>query len=221
MSTSTKTGASPPARKRRRKRPKSTAGSILELAVIVGVALGLALAIQALIVKPYRIPSGSMLPTLHVGQRVLVNRIGMDLGDPHVGQIVVFHPPRDAEQEVCGPAPHVIKVGGAACAQPEPFRSDVNFIKRIVGGPGDVISIVEGHVTRNGKREKDSYIKQCGSSPECNFPTPTKIPAGHWFMMGDNRGESDDSRFWGPVPTGWIIGAAIFTYWPLDRIGIL
>ena len=57
-------------------------------------------------------------------------------------------------------------------------------------------------------------------SPECNFPTPIKIPAGHWFMMGDNRGESDDSRFWGPVPTGWIIGEAFATYWPPDRIGI-
>ena len=68
-------------------------------------------------------------------------------------------------------------------------------------------------------REKDSYIRACGASPECNFPTPIKIPAGHWFMMGDNRGESDDSRFWGPVPTGWIIGEAFATYWPPDRIG--
>jgi signal peptidase I len=207
--------------KSRKKRSKSTTASIVELVVIIVVALGLALGIQAWIVKPYRIPSGSMLPTLSVGQRVLVNRIGMDFSDPHVGEIAVFHPPRDAEQEVCGPVAHVIKLGGAACSQPEPVRSGVNFIKRIVGGPGDTISIVEGHVIRNGKREKDSYIRQCGSSPECNFPTPIKIPAGHWFMMGDNRGESDDSRFWGPVPTGWIIGAAIATYWPPDRIGIL
>jgi signal peptidase I len=152
---------------------------------------------------------------------VLVNRIGMDFSDPHVGEIAVFHPPKDAEQEVCGPTPHVIKLGGGACSQPEPEKSSVNFIKRIVAGPGDVISIVEGHVVRNGKREHDSYIRPCGASPECNFPTPIKIPAGHWFMMGDNRGESDDSRFWGPVPTGWIIGGAIATYWPPDRIGIL
>ncbi len=203
------------------KKRKSTTASVVELVLIIAVALGLALGIQAWIVKPYRIPSGSMEPTLSVGQRVLVDRIGNAISGPHVGEITVFHPPRDAQQEVCGPVPHVIKLGGAACSQPEPWKSNVNFIKRIVAGPGDVISIVEGHVIRNGKREKDSYTRACGSSPECNFPTPIKIPAGHWFMMGDNRGESDDSRFWGPVPTGWIIGGAFATYWPPDRIGFL
>jgi signal peptidase I len=207
--------------KRRAKRSKSTVGSIVELVVIVLVALGLALAIQAWVVKPYRIPSGSMEPTLAIGQRVLVNRIGMHFGKPHVGEIAVFHPPRDAEQQVCGPQPHTIRIGGAACAEPESEKSGVNFIKRIVGGPGDTLSIVEGHVIRNGKRESDSYIRPCPGVSECNFPTPIKVPAGHWFMMGDNRGESDDSRFWGPVPTGWIIGGAFATYWPPDRIGIL
>jgi signal peptidase I len=204
-----------------RKRSKTTASSVIELAVIVAIALGLALAIQAWIVKPYRIPSGSMEPTLKIGQRVLVDRIGMHFGDPHVGEIAVFHPPKDAQQEVCGPVPHVIRPGAAACSQPEPQSSGVNFIKRIVAGPGDVISIVEGHVIRNGKREPDHYIRTCPGVPECNFPTPIRVPAGHWFMMGDNRGESDDSRFWGPVPTGWIIGGAFATYWPPDRIGIL
>ena len=83
--------------------PKSRTNSIVELIVIVLVAIGLALAIQAFIVKPYRIPSGSMEPTLKIGQRVLVNRIGMHFNEPHVGEIVVFHPPKDAEQQVCGP----------------------------------------------------------------------------------------------------------------------
>ncbi len=82
-----------------------------------------------------------------------------------------------------------------------------------------MISIHEGHVIRNGHAEKDSYIRQCEGSAECSFPVPIRIPAGHWFMMGDNRGESDDSRFWGPVPTSWIIGEAFATYWPPDRIG--
>jgi signal peptidase I len=204
-----------------RSRSRTTTGWLIELGVIIAVAVGLALAIQAWVVKPYRIPSGSMEPTLAIGQRVLVDRIGMHFGDPHVGEIAVFHPPRDAQQQVCGPVPHVIKPGGAACAEPEPGDSGVNFIKRIVAGPADVISIVEGHVIRNGKREKDSYIRPCAAAPECNFPTPIRIPAGHWFMMGDNRGESDDSRFWGPVPTGWIVGGAFATYWPIDRIGIL
>ena len=99
----------------------------------------------------------------------------------------------------------------------------MNFIKRIVAGPGDTLSIVEGHAIVNGKREADSYIKPCAvpSAPICNFPKPIKVPPGHWFMMGDNRGESDDSRFWGPVPTSWIVGEAFATYWPPDRIGFL
>jgi len=208
------------------KRRASRRGSIVELIVILAVAVGLALAIQALVVKPYRIPSGSMEPTLAIGQRVLVNRIGMDFGDPHVGEIAVFHPPLSAEQQLCGPQPHAVSTGGAACDQPVPQESSVNFIKRIVAGPGDEIYVSEGHVYRKaaGKssfvREQDSYIKACGASSECNFTTPIKIPAGHWFMMGDNRGDSDDSRFWGPVPTGWIIGQAILTYWPPDRIGV-
>ncbi len=121
------------------------------------------------------------------------------------------------------PGAHVVDFSqGAACNEPvNRPESSVNFIKRIVAGPGDVISIVEGHVIRNGVREKDSYIRACGASQECNLPKPIRIPAGHWFMMGDNRGESDDSRFWGPVSTSWIIGGAFLTYWPPDRIGIL
>jgi len=210
-----------------RKRSKSTVAAIVELVVIIAIALGLALGIQQWIIKPYRIPSGSMEPTLAINQRVLVNRIGMDFSDPHVGEIAVFHPPEGAEQEECGPTPHVIKLGEAPCAEPVPKESSVNFIKRVVAGPGDEIYIKEGHVFRKaaGKsqfvREHDSYIRACGESPECSFPKPIKIPPGHWFMMGDNRGESDDSRFWGPVPTGWVIGAAIATYWPPDRIGSL
>jgi signal peptidase I len=201
--------------------PKPKLNSIVELVVIVLVAIGLALAIQAFIVKPYRIPSGSMEPTLKVGQRVLVDRLATHFSGPKVGEIVVFHPPKEAEQEVCGPTPHMVTPGGAPCSQPEPEEASVNFIKRIVAGPGDTLYVKEGHAYVNGKRENDPYIRPCGSGSECNFPVPIKIPAGHWFMMGDNRGESDDSRFWGPVPTAWIIGQAFATYWPPDRIGSL
>ncbi len=197
---------------------KSTVNSLVELLGIVVVALLLALGIQAFIVKPYRIPSSSMEPTLTIGQRVLVDRIGGHFSSPHVGEIAVFHPPKDAPIEVCG-APHAAT---AACDTPETAESSENFIKRIVAGPGDVISIINGHVIRNGVREKDSYINPCPpATPACNLPTQIKIPPGMWFMMGDNRGESDDSRFWGPVPTKWIIGDAFATYWPPDRIGLL
>ena len=197
---------------------KSTVNSLIELVGIVVVALLLALGIQAFIVKPYRIPSSSMEPTLTIGQRVLVDRIGTHFGSPHIGEIAVFHPPKDAESEVCG-QPHVQT---AACDLPETAESSENFIKRVVAGPGDVISIVNGHVIRNGVQEKDSYIAPCAPGIQaCNLPTKIKIPPGMWFMMGDNRGESDDSRFWGPVPTKWIIGDAFATYWPPDRIGLL
>ena len=209
------------------KHAKSTTSSIVELVVIVLVALGLALGIQAWIVKPYRIPSGSMEPTLAVGQRVLVDRIGTHFSKPHVGEITVFHPPEGAQQGQCGPVPHTVKPGGAPCSEPVPKEdAGTNFIKRIVAGPGDEIYIKEGHVYRKAAttgafvREHDSYIRECGAGPECSFPTPIAIPAGHWFMMGDNRGESDDSRFWGPVPDAWIIGEAFATYWPPDRIGV-
>jgi signal peptidase I len=202
------------------KRTKSTTSSLIELVVIVAGAVGLAFGIQAVLIKPYRIPSGSMEPTLAIGQRVLVNRIGMHFGKPHVGEIAVFHPPEGAQQGVCG-TPGRGRGAQSACSLAQPQEASVNFIKRIVGGPGDEISIREGHVIRNGKPEKDSYIRPCAvpSSPECNFPTPIRIPPDHWFMMGDNRGESDDSRFWGPVPTKWIVGGAFATYWPLKRIG--
>jgi signal peptidase I len=108
-----------------------------------------------------------------------------------------------------------------ACDMPTPRASSQTFIKRVVAGPGDTIRIIDGKVWRNGQQEKAPYALQCGGGPSCNFPTPIKIPPGDYFMMGDNRGASDDSRFWGPVPDKWIIGVAFFTYWPPDRIGFL
>ncbi len=195
---------------------------LIELVVTVAVAVVLALLIQAFIVKPYKIPSSSMEPTLDIGQRVLTNRLA---GNPSVGDVVVFHPPHgaDFDDPVCGD-PNQGGQGGPdaqACDQPTAQESSQTFIKRVVGVPGDTIQIVDGHVIRNGVREKDSYISQCGDLPSCNFGKPIKIPPGDYFMMGDNRGGSDDSRFWGPVPSKWLIGTAFFTYWPPDRVGAL
>ena len=198
---------------------KSALKSVIELVVTVAVAIGIAFLVQAFIVKPYRIPSGSMEPTLIIGQRILANRM---INHPSVGDVVVFHPPAGADPDdaVCGNQDQGTG-HSQACDKGTPSESSQTFIKRVVAGPGDTISIINGHVIRNGVREKDSYAYQCGTGPDCNFRTPIKIPPGDYFMMGDNRGESDDSRFWGPVPDSWIIGVAFFTYWPPDRIGTL
>jgi signal peptidase I len=194
-------------------------GSFVELVTIIVVAIGLALLIQAFLVKPYRIPSASMEPTLDIGQRVLVNRLGNRFGDPSVGDVIVFHPPAGAESgsgEQCGAQPPQ----GQVCVKETPAEADTTFVKRVVAGPGDRIRVQAGHVFRNGKRLNEPYAQPCAGGG-CDFPREVRIPAGHWFMMGDNRGDSDDSRFWGPVPRDWIIGKAFATYWPPKRIGLL
>ena len=159
-----------------------------------------------------------MIPTLEVGQRVLVNRIGNTFNDPKVGEIVVFHPPAGADSETCGAKQ---RSPTRRARRPTPQKASSNFIKRIVAGPGDTISISGGHVVLNGKLQKEPFIAPCGDGAGCNLPRAITIPPDHYFMMGDNRGESDDSRFWGPVPRKWIIGGAFATYWPPKRIGIL
>jgi len=196
---------------------KSASGSLLELVLIVAVALGLALGIQAFLIKPYRIPSESMVPTLEVGQRVLVNRIGQRIKEPEVGEVVVFHPPEGANENRCG-AP---RRDEEPCRRPTAQKADVNFIKRVVAGPGDRLSIRNGGVVLNGEPQREPFTRDCGGGPDCTYPREIRIPAGHYFMMGDNRGASDDSRFWGPVPERWIIGDAFGTYWPPRKIGLL
>ncbi|MDX6633117.1 MAG: signal peptidase [Solirubrobacterales bacterium] len=205
-------------------KPKTGVGAVAELLVIVALALGLALGIQAFLIKPYQIPSQSMEPTLDVGQRVLVNRFGYHFGSPSVGDIVVFHPPQGADRgnecgtQIKGREPVEV---GSPCPLPTRQEGTVNFIKRIVAGPGDTLAVKDGHPVVNGRQATESFILPCRGGTECNLPRPIKIPAGHYFMMGDNRGQSDDSRFWGPVPRRWIVGKAFLTYWPLKRIGFL
>jgi signal peptidase I len=196
---------------------KSTSGSLIELVTIVAVALGLALLIQAFLVKPFRIPSQSMEPTLDIGQRVLVDRVSIRFSDPHRGDVLVFKPPKGADVNTCG----VSHPGDQACPRPTSQRSDTNFIKRVVAVGGDSVTIIRGRVYLNGKRQDEPFIRPDAECGICNLQRPIKIPKGHYFMMGDNRGESADSREWGPVPKKWIIGNAFFTYWPPKRIGTL
>ena len=204
---------------RRRPRLKDLpGGQITELIVIVATALIIALGIQWLLIKPYRIPSGSMEPTLDVGQRVLVNRLSHRLGsDPSVGDIITFHPPAGADQlqPVCG-AP---RADGQPCPRPTPQQSKQTFIKRVVGVGGDRIAVRDGHVIRNGRATREPFTNPCAGGQGCDMPRAVTVPRGYVFLMGDNRGASDDSRFWGPVPDKWVIGEAFATYWPPKRIG--
>ena len=210
----------------RGEKQKSSTNSAIEFVVIIAVALGLAVGIQAFLVKPFRIPSPSMVPTLKVGQRVLVNRLGPHFGDPSRGDIVVFKPPAGADDQICEIASE--PDDGHPCEKPTPDQSKNNFIKRVVGLPGDWIKVANNHAyiskTEAGpfKQLKEPFIaKDTPCVQLCNLRKPIRVPAGHFFMMGDNRGESDDSRDWGPVPKKWIIGRAFFTYWPPNRIGTL
>jgi signal peptidase I len=190
--------------------------SLVELVMIVAVALGLALGIQAFLVKPFRIPSESMVPTLEIGQRVLVDRVSFRFGEPDRGDIVVFKPPA-GQPGTCG----VEHPSDQPCPRGTPERDDTNFIKRVVGVPGDRLKVLEGHVYIDGERQDEPFARidpECGP---CNLPREITIPEDQYYMMGDNRGASADSRAWGPVRKEWIIGKAFMTYWPPGRIGIL
>jgi signal peptidase I len=179
----------------------TTGRTILEYVVLAVVAIAVALLIQAFLVKPYRIPSESMENTLLIGDRVLVDRISWRFSDPSRQDIVVFHPPFD------GPV----------------------LIKRVIGMPGDEISLNDGAVYVNGKKLDEPYVRRVGGEAVPSEPfdnglpwslqQPYTVPAGNYFVMGDNRIDSGDSREFGPVPRGQLVGQAFARYWPPGRIG--
>jgi signal peptidase I len=176
--------------------------------------------VQAFVVKPYQIPSGSMEPTLDVGQRVLVNRFIFHFSDPEPGDVIVFHAP--AGPPGLGPQCAVPRKPNQSCPRPGTTESSDTFIKRIVAGPGDRLLIRDGIPIINGRAEApDGYeITPCGPGGQgCDLPVPITVPPDTFFVMGDNRGQSDDSRFWGPLPEEWIIGKGFATYWPPNRVG--
>jgi signal peptidase I len=89
----------------------------------------------------------------------------------------------------------------------------------VVAVGGDTIAIRNGHVIRNGKLASEPFTLPCGGVSGCDFPQPIRVPRGDIFLMGDNRGESDDSRYWGPLPVSRVIGAAFVSYWPPSQVG--
>lgn len=201
-------------------RPRKRMGGLVELVVTIAVAIGAALLIQAFLVKPYRIPSASMVPTLEDGQRILVNRLATH---PGVGDVVVFHPPAGADSAFGQQCGDLQQGPGRAqpCDRPTERASSETYVKRVVGLSGDTLRISHGDVYRNGVREAGAYVQACTDPAICTFSQTITVPKGDYYMMGDNRGNSDDSRYWGPIPQAWIIGTAFFTYWPPSRIGTL
>jgi signal peptidase I len=160
-------------------------------------------------VQTVRVPSASMEPTLRVGEIVTVNNTAMRARPPAIGDIVVMHPSSGADPAVptCGDGNQGID-HSQACDDPTPSESSQTFIKRVVAGPGDTISIVNGHVIRNGVREPDPYIEPRGNDASvCSFPEPIVSPRRvSTTYSADNRGQSADSRFWGPAERSSILG---------------
>jgi signal peptidase I len=182
--------------------------TLIDWAATICLALAFVLAFEAEVAKPYRIPSSSMEPTLHCAKpgawceghfsdRVLVNRLSYRFASPKRGQIVVFDAPAKAAQ-VCGE-------GGT-------------YVKRLIGLPGDRLSERNGVMYVNGHKLAEPYLPK--AYRDANTDTWPRIPAGHYFFMGDDRRHSCDSRSWGTVPRKSLIGPLLFTYWPPNRLRI-
>lgn len=188
---------------------RAVAGALI---IALGVAFGLAsTAFYTLALDPYRVPSQSMEPTLEVGSRFVVSR----LSKPDVGDVVVVEPPAGADTSTCG----VRHAADQACPRATAGRSDVRFIERVVAAGGDRVKVIDGRAYVNGKRTNEPFIRPDSECGLCDLPAEVTIPDGHVFLMGDNRGESADSRIWGPIPEDWVMGDAVLRYWPLQEFG--
>ncbi|NJK38020.1 MAG: signal peptidase I [Oscillatoriales cyanobacterium RM2_1_1] len=163
--------------------------------LILMAALGLSLLIRLFIAEPRYIPSDSMVPTLQIGDRLLVEKVSYNWRSPQPGDIVVFAPPQQ------------LRAAG--------YTADQAFIKRIIGRPGQTIEVKNGEVYLDQQVLGEAYIAE---PPEYQL-NPVEVPAGQYFVMGDNRNDSNDSHVWGFLPGQNIIGRAIFRFWPLERLG--
>jgi signal peptidase I len=170
---------------------------------LVAVSLGVALAGcgDNGDTEEFEVPSVAMEPTLTEGETVDLDLDAYDSDSPQIDDIVVFHPPTGAENGECGVRVRL----GEPCPEPTPRFSDMEFIQRVVAGPGDTLSIRNGHPVVDGVEAQEDFITPCRGGI-CDYPEEITIPPDHYFMLGDNRGVSSDSRFWGPVPASEIIG---------------
>ena len=164
---------------------------------LVVLALCLALLIRTFVAEPRYIPSDSMLPTLEMGDRLVVEKISSHFRPPVTGDIVVFGPPQ--QLQILG------------------YAKDQAFIKRIIGEPGQIVSVANGKVYVNSEPLQEDYIAE----PPAYDWGPQRVPDEEFFVMGDNRNDSNDSHIWGFLPKQNIIGRARFRFWPLNRSGFV
>lgn len=188
---------------------------VAEVALIFAVVFALKFGVGTLLVKRFRVWSNSMIPTLAVGQQILVDRVTLRFQKPERGDIVVFNPPEGASSNSCG----VRRAVDQPCPLPAEQHSDALFIKRVVGLPGDRLKVVQGLAYVDEQLISDPNVRADAQCDICNLSTEITVPPGHVFVLGDNRAHSDDSRYWGPVPEDWLVGRAFFSYWPPSRFG--
>jgi signal peptidase I len=170
---------------------------VIEWGVILLVAVAASFLVRMYVVQTFYIPSGSMKPTLRGGDRNLVNKLSVRFGTINIGDIIVFKAP------------------------PSEHCQDGNYsdlVKRVIGLPGDVMTSKANTVYVNGKALKEAWTYFHTLNPQIK---KVKVPANNYFVMGDNRADSCDSRFWGTVPRSDIIGKAFFRMWPPSRIGFI
>jgi signal peptidase I len=185
----------PPPAPVRPKRSRSSARTIIEWVAVIGGALVVALVIRSFFLAAFYIPSESMSPTLEKGDRVLVNKLSYKLHDVHRGDVVVFKRPPN-----------------------EPDNSIKDLIKRVIALPGETIEVRDCHVLINGQPLTESYVKSWTST--CTY-APHTVPSNAVFVMGDNRDDSQDSRYFGPIGENLIVGRAFVIVWPLSHLGWL
>jgi signal peptidase I len=183
-----------------------------ELPILVVLALALAFLIKTFLVQAFFIPSGSMIPTLEIGDRVLVEKVSYRVWEPERGDVIVFRRPGVQERRGVGPAVRSF-LEGLGLVQPD---EEIDLIKRIMGLPEETVEIRDGILHVDGVAMEEPYA----ILDERDFPAQ-EVPAGEYFMLGDNRANSDDSRYGlGTVPQENIVGRAFVILWPPGNVTV-
>lgn len=200
-------------------KPASPTRALKELPVLLVIAGVIAFLVRTFVAQAFYIPSGSMLPQLQILDRVVVSKLAYKLHDPRRGDIVVFDNPYPHAPDTDGPDGLLERVGrtlGEAVGVVQPSTDE--FIKRVIALPGETVEGRSGHVYINGKELREPYL--AGTVVTSTF-APITVPKGQLWVMGDNRGNSGDSRVFGPISQKTVVGRAVVRVWPLRSTSFL